>query len=381
MSSFPPPGDAAPPPGDSDPGPTSQQSWGAPTGDAPTSPRPAGAATGWTAPPTTRATVPLRPLGLGDMFDGAFRTIRQNPGATLGVAFLVNLVFLAIPAVGLALLSLSGQLGPLVPDVASLEAGTAEPFGTAPVVSGLLTFLASTLAGVVVTGLVVQVVARAAIGEKLRAGEAWRRTRPRLWRLLGLTIVSGLLPLVATAVVVGVAVAVTAAAGTVVGALTGVVLGVGAFVAVVWFWTRFFLLAPCVLVLEGSGVVASARRSRTLSRGSFWRLLGIYLLISVTAYLVASIVSIPLSLIGVASLFLLGDDTWGTVLVLVSDNLSAVVSGALATPFVGAVVALQYIDVRIRREGLDVRLRQQAARRAQGGQGGEGGQGGQDSPR
>ena len=33
--------------------------------------------------------IPLRPLGLGDMYDGAFRVIRFNPRATVGSAVLV----------------------------------------------------------------------------------------------------------------------------------------------------------------------------------------------------------------------------------------------------------------------------------------------------
>jgi hypothetical protein len=33
--------------------------------------------------------IPLRPLGLGDLYDGAFKIIRYNPKATIGAAVLV----------------------------------------------------------------------------------------------------------------------------------------------------------------------------------------------------------------------------------------------------------------------------------------------------
>src|SRR3954465_6540208 len=42
--------------------------------------------------------MPLRPLGLGDMYDAAFRIIRFNPKATVGSAVLVPAGALAIPA-------------------------------------------------------------------------------------------------------------------------------------------------------------------------------------------------------------------------------------------------------------------------------------------
>src|SRR6185369_7614202 len=43
--------------------------------------------------------IPLRPLVLGDIFDGAFRIIRYNPKATVGAAVLVSAVAMVIPVV------------------------------------------------------------------------------------------------------------------------------------------------------------------------------------------------------------------------------------------------------------------------------------------
>ena len=36
--------------------------------------------------------IPLRPLGLGEILDGSFATIRRNPKATLGIAAIVMTV-------------------------------------------------------------------------------------------------------------------------------------------------------------------------------------------------------------------------------------------------------------------------------------------------
>ncbi len=42
--------------------------------------------------------IPLRPLNLGDIYDGGFRIIRFNPKATVGSAVLVAGVAMATPA-------------------------------------------------------------------------------------------------------------------------------------------------------------------------------------------------------------------------------------------------------------------------------------------
>src|SRR4051795_10484593 len=54
--------------------------------------------------------MPLRPLGLGDMYDAAFRIIRFNPKATVGSAVLVATVAWLVPVVVTALLSFTVDL-------------------------------------------------------------------------------------------------------------------------------------------------------------------------------------------------------------------------------------------------------------------------------
>jgi Mg/Co/Ni transporter MgtE len=57
--------------------------------------------------------MPLRPLGLGDIYDAAFRIIRFNPKSTVGAAVLVAAIAMAIPvlvtAVLTSVLDLSGD--------------------------------------------------------------------------------------------------------------------------------------------------------------------------------------------------------------------------------------------------------------------------------
>ena len=52
--------------------------------------------------------MPLRPLGLGDMYDAAFRIIRFNPKATVGSAVLVATVAWLVPGRARRLSAASG---------------------------------------------------------------------------------------------------------------------------------------------------------------------------------------------------------------------------------------------------------------------------------
>jgi membrane-anchored glycerophosphoryl diester phosphodiesterase (GDPDase) len=132
-------------------------------------------------------------------------------------------------------------------------------------------------------------------------------------------------------------------------ALLGLVLAIAALLFVV----VATVLATPVLVLERSGVLASVRRSWQLTRTSFWRIAGIYLLTSILVAIVAGIVSAPIGMLGQV----IGGVTGMTIAQLVGT----VVAAAITTPFVAGVIALLYIDIRIRREGLDVELAAAAA--------------------
>src|SRR5258708_15705507 len=47
---------------------------------------------GWGAPAPRPGGVPLRPLGVGETLSGAFTRIRRNPGATLGLAAIIETI-------------------------------------------------------------------------------------------------------------------------------------------------------------------------------------------------------------------------------------------------------------------------------------------------
>jgi hypothetical protein len=139
------------------------------------------------------------------------------------------------------------------------------------------------------------------------------------------------------------------------GLLVGVPLFLAGVVAAVLLQVRYFLLAAPSLVLERIGVVASIRRAGVLSRRQFWRLLGVLLLTTLVTGVVSEVLSIPLGLLGGVGTAV-APGTLGALVLVFSHYLSQVLVGTVTTPFTSAVVALQYVDQRIRKEGLDVQL-------------------------
>ena len=143
------------------------------------------------APRTSRAPIPLRPLGLGDIYDAAFRIIRFNPKATVGSAVLVAAVAMAVPVLITAVLTwtigitydqTSSEL-PSDNDLARPRGGLRLP--------GRRARSCSSLGLILVTGMVAHVTAAAAVGRRLTLGEAWAATRGRRWRLVGLSALLG----------------------------------------------------------------------------------------------------------------------------------------------------------------------------------------------
>ncbi len=302
--------------------------------------------------------MPLRPLGVGDMYDAAFRIIRFNPRATVGSAVLVAAVAMAIPVLVTALLtwtvglSIDGSNG----DVSRAEvAGVVGSLGSL----ALGTVLQS-IGLILVTGMIAHVTAAAAIGRRLSLGEAWRATHGTRWRLVGLTLLLGLMLLALLA----------AYAAT---WLPVVLLGTGWQIAayglvtvpvflafLCWFWIRVYYLPVPALMLEGLSVPGAIRRGYRLTRGQFWRTFGIALLTVVIAQVAGGMLALPISLVGQGLLASGVAANYALLGLVLTNALTSVVAAAFVAPFTTAVVALQYLDQRMRKEAYDVELMAQA---------------------
>ena len=132
-------------------------------------------------------------------------------------------------------------------------------------------------------------------------------------------------------------------------------LTVLAMVLIVFVQVRYFLLAAPALVLERIGVFAALGRAGRLSRGQFWRLLGhLHAHRARRGHRRSGDRRTPRRGRGGGPAGVPRDR--GALLLVFTSYLSQIIVGAVTTPFTSAVTALQYVDQRIRKEGLDVQL-------------------------
>ncbi|TPW73585.1 glycerophosphoryl diester phosphodiesterase membrane domain-containing protein [Schumannella sp. 10F1B-5-1] len=353
--------------------PAPQQPWGgapahpvAPTqpwGGAP-GPQPGMPGGDWRPPPRP-GLLPLRPLTLGDILGATFQVMRRNPLPTFGLALLLNAA-LGIITVGLV----GGMLFLTYDRSMSADAADQDAIWAGGVAGTVVAFLVSLALQLVVTaivqGLVALEVARGTLGERLRLAGLWRRLKPRLGALIGWAgIITGV-----NLLVIGVVGGGLFALGTLGGSAIGIAIGLGVLfflayiVAAIWIGTKL-IFVPSAITLERRSIRGAVARSWTLIRGSFWKTFGIYLLVNVIYSTASQIITTPISFIGGIIGGATGADSdpndptgmFVTLGIIYAATLvvSLVVS-AIGTVMLSATTSILFIDLRMRREGLDLEL-------------------------
>ncbi|MDH6142469.1 MULTISPECIES: DUF7544 domain-containing protein [Kitasatospora] len=320
-----------------------QPGWGQPQWNAqPPSPKP--------------GVIPLRPLGVGEILDGSISTGRKHWRTVL----------------------------PLSLVVAVLSQGTATAFdwfsrndsqSTVALVLLGAGALVTALCGLVLSALLTMVVSKAILGEPVTAGSAWRAARPQMWRLLGLTLLIGLI--CAGIAVLGMVPAIIAGlSGSDNSGLDVLSLfcALAALATVLWMYIKLSLAAPA-LMLEKQGVKAAMARSSKLTRGNWWRIFGITALGFVLTTILSGMIAIPFTALAGATgnsvLTSLGGDPnhQQPFAALLLIAIGGVLSSTLTAPVQAGINVLLYVDQRIRREALDLELARAAGLPEYGGTG------------
>lgn len=348
----PPPGWASPPVWNQQPG------WGQPG-----STQPGWGQSPWGAyapPPSPKpGVVPLRPLAVGELLDGAFTMMRRYPKAVLGLSAGVALIIEAVRVIA----SYSLLHGVHVDqDLFSPDASDNGDFLARNAAVSLIVVVVGYFGGLLLSGMITSVVGQAVLGRPVTPGDAWRTTRPMLLKLLG---VSMLVALIGLAILIvgalpGILIAVAGAGGA--GVIVGVLGVLAAGILAVYVLVLLSLATP-VLVLEKSRVVESLRRSRMLVAGAWWRVTGITFLAGLLAALISGVITVPFSIAaGAGSVFsghVTSDQFQFTPLLI--NGIGGLIAITITRPFSSGVLALLYIDRRMRAEGLDMTLQQAAA--------------------
>lgn len=314
-----------------------------PAQSAPSYPTPGGAAV------LRPGVIPLRPLTLGDIFNGSVNYVRANPKTTLGLTTVVVVITSLITlAINVAPLLTTGDLaldtGEL--DAAAVLAGS---------LSTITTILTTAVTSILLSGMLTVVIGRAVFGSTITIRTAWGKLRGRLLALIGLAVLQLLAVAALIAAVILMAVGVYAATGVpeLAALLVFPLMFVLLFV-LLYLYTAVLFAAP-LIVLERLGVLAAIRRSFALTRRGFWRVLGIWLLAQIVAYVVSIAVAWPFSVAGQ----IMSIDQSSATTVLAGFALLSVggaISQILTAPFIAGVTVFLYTDRRIRWEAFDLVL-------------------------
>lgn len=318
------------------------------------------------------AAEPLRPWLPADLLDNAARTISDNKTIMLGVPVLAAIALVAVQA-ALTEVAVPGGLGGFF--------GADDPFQQAGAAL-LLTYGVQLVLFAVVSSMLAGIIALAAVRSQLahRVGprELLRLVRPALPALAAVGLMQSLSFLLLIGgwglAVLGIGAGADAAISSDAAGAVAVAMMLIGGVLVLIFGIRL-VLAGTVVLMEGRhapdiglhiparvGVWGALRRSWQLVKGKFWRVFGILLF----GGLVVNIVSYALQF-GISTLVLTvgswADSSEGSGATAAAIALGAAAGIATALTliaslaFMSAVQALIYLDLRVRREGLDLWMR------------------------
>ena len=342
-----------------------QQQWGAtPQPDAAWQGTQTQGGTAWTV--AQPGIIPLRPLTVGELFNGAFQAVRVNPQTMFGFAFaimavvgLVQAFFASSSTSSLTRALSSGDTEDLVYSLGSSMGSF--------VTSGL-----TLLATAFLSGMLALTVWDAVLGRKSSPADAWHRFSPRFVPVLLATLLIGIIEFVVIVLVLLVfmipfflvvvntasARSYDSASASIGGALSILFLMIVALIVVACFLTVKFAFTSSAVVLEGLGPIDALKRSWSLSKGSFWRILGRIWLIGIVTGLISSVLGAVVgAILGVGAN---AADSVG-MLVAFSAFVSALLS-AVVIPVQSSFYTLMYLDERMRKENLAPMIAQEASR-------------------
>ena len=342
-----------------------QQQWGAaPQPDAAWQGTQTQGGTAWTV--AQPGIIPLRPLTVGELFNGAFQAVRVNPQTMFGFAFAIMAVVGLVEAFFASSSTSSLTRALSSGDTEDLVYSLGNSMGS--FVTTGLTMLATAF----LSGMLALTVWDAVLGRKSSPADAWHRFSPRFVPVLLATFLIGIIEFVLIVLVLLVfmipfflvvvnaasARSYDSASASIGGAFAIIFLMIVALIVVGCFLTVKFAFTSSAVVLEGLGPVDAMKRSWSLSKGSFWRILGRIWLIGIVTGLISAVLGgIVGAILGVGAA---AADSVG-LLVAFSAFLSALLS-AVVIPVQSSFYTLMYLDERMRKENLAPMIAQEASR-------------------
>jgi hypothetical protein len=268
------------------------------------------------------STVELRPLGIGEILDVAIKIYFRHFSTFLKIALVVVLptqVVLNAITVSATDTSIDGS-GPfnfnMSPGQDSSVHVSAAQVG-AIVAALVISFLASQLA----TGACFKAVADGYLGGEPDWRGSVSRALRRLHSMIWIAIVGGFV--------------------TVIGLVLCIVPGV-------WLLVGFAVAVPVLFSEDARGWKALSR-SRDLVKGRWWPTCGLLVVGGILAAVLSAVITGVLGALDLAT-----SGNWAARFVI--GVLSGTLVAVLTTPFSAAYHTILYVDLRVRKEGLDLAL-------------------------
>ena len=302
----------------------------------------------------------LRPMSTSQVLDRTFFLYRNNFLVFAGIAMVAPLLTLMAAMVQLAVLG-----RPVMPQPGALDPTAIQNVLARSLISAVLGLVCYAVGSVIATGATIHAVSMLHLGKTVTIVESYRSIKPVFWRILSLLVrifFFALWPiLVGYVLLLAMIFSFAAIAKQSPGAFSPllIVLPLFAFLSIFGgaFWAVFvycrYSLAIAACTIEKLPVRDSMKRSAFLTRGSMWRVVGIYLLTLLMSWVLASLFQAPSFFFfnpfspkagAISSAYLI----WSYL----GNFLGTTAAGPIAT----IALALVYYDQRVRKEAFDLQL-------------------------
>jgi len=301
------------------------------------------------AKPRVHAGIQVQPMGVGEIMDRSFRLLRQYFWLFFIIIFIPQAVFF-VANFGLQFL-ISGDM------TQDFSVATGAGFGISAVLAGLIFLVLQFWA----QGALIHAVSETYLGHSATIKASYGAMRSRLGRLIGTLILWSILVFGVPALFgIIAAVAVPSLAMMGLGGLVGGILAVVVVILAIWLFTTLFLnwlLADKVVVLEEIAWMKALRRSKELMKGrtepGFWKSIKTKAsLIILVGFLIGIGIHLLFQLPGV----LLGIVFAEGLVVTTVQGVLNMVAVSLATAYTAIAMILFYYDIRVRKEGFDLKM-------------------------
>ncbi len=314
-------------------------------------------------------------MDLGDILDAIFRLYRNNFLTFIGIVALIQ-VPLILLQIGTTLLfnqQISTDLMSLVREVPAFDPEV-DSFAELPI-GNLLTFYSIFILFTLLQSVIVQQIINGALANAI--SQRYHEQPVSILSAYGFGInrmVSLVLAGIVIAVIMGIVSFLIFGAfatgfilfvtlgtaqgegGAVIMSLLGMFLliaGMLLTILIIVVLAVLFLFVTQAIVLEGYGPLAAIRRSTRLIRGSFWRVVGIVILLYI---LVQILTLLPTFALGGAIGLAFADPIQDFAMRQSLTSLVGYLAQILVLPLLLIGYTLLYYDLRVRKEGYDIEL-------------------------